>query len=84
MTLAALDCLDRWGCLDFEAFRTFWAFFMAFGRLTAGFGTAYLAGLPRLEGSWTEKLWRVASWICILLTAVSFLKMYLWFAHVAQ
>jgi rhomboid protease GluP len=54
------------------------------GGLAAGFGTAYLAGLPRLEGSWTEKLWRGASWVCILLTAVSFLKMYLWFARVAQ
>jgi rhomboid protease GluP len=54
------------------------------GGLAAGFGTAYVAGLPRLEGSWTEKLWRGASWVCILLTAVSFLKMYLWFARVAQ
>jgi rhomboid protease GluP len=54
------------------------------GGLAAGFGTAYLAGLPRLESSWTEKLWRAASWVCILLTAVSFLKMYLWFARVAQ
>ena len=54
------------------------------GGLAAGFGIAYLAGLPRLESSWTEKLWRAASWVCILLTAVSFLKMYLWFARVAQ
>ena len=54
------------------------------GGLAAGFGIAYLAGLPRLEGSWTERLWRGAAWVCILLTAVSFLKMYLWFAHVAQ
>jgi rhomboid protease GluP len=54
------------------------------GGLAAGFGIGYLAGLPRLEGSWTERLWRGAAWVCILLTAVSFLKMYLWFAHVAQ
>ena len=54
------------------------------GGLAAGFGIAYLAGLPRLEGSWTERLWRGASWVCILLTAVSFLKWYLWFARVAQ
>jgi rhomboid protease GluP len=54
------------------------------GGLAAGFGIAYLAGLPRLEGSRTERLWRGASWVCILLTAVSFLKMYLWFARVAQ
>ena len=54
------------------------------GGLAAGFGIAYLAGLRRLEGSWTERLWRGASWICILLTAVSFLKMYLWFARITQ
>ena len=54
------------------------------GGLAAGFGVAYLAGLPRLEGSWTEKLWRGASWASILLTALSFLKMYLWFARMAQ
>ena len=54
------------------------------GGLAAGFGIAYLAGLPRLEGSRTERLWRGASWICILLTAVSFLKWYLWFARLAQ
>ena len=54
------------------------------GGLASGFAIAYVAGLPRLEGSWTERLWRGAAWVCILLTAVSFLKMYLWFAHVAQ
>jgi rhomboid protease GluP len=54
------------------------------GGLAAGFGIAYLAGSPRLESSWTERLWRGASWVCILLTAISFLKMYLWFARVAQ
>jgi rhomboid protease GluP len=54
------------------------------GGLAAGFGIAYLAGSPRLESSWTEKLWRGASWACILLTALSFLKMYLWFARMAQ
>jgi rhomboid protease GluP len=54
------------------------------GGLAAGFAIAYVAGLPRLEESWTERIWRGASWICILLTAVSFLKMYLWFARVAQ
>jgi rhomboid protease GluP len=54
------------------------------GGLAAGFGIAYLAGSPRLESSWTEKLWRGAAWVCVLLTALSFLKMYLWFAHMAQ
>lgn len=53
------------------------------GGLVAGFGAGYLAGTPRYEGAWTEKLWRAASWVSILLTAVSFLKMYLWFTHSA-
>jgi len=53
------------------------------GGLAAGFGIAYFAGMPRQEGAWSEKLWRAASWACILLTAASFLKMYLWFTHIA-
>jgi rhomboid protease GluP len=55
-----------------------------FGGLVAGFATAYLAGTPRLEGSWTERLWQFASWACIVITAASFLKMYLWFSQSAQ
>jgi rhomboid protease GluP len=54
------------------------------GGLAGGFGVAYLAGEPRYEGSTTEKLWRISSWCCILLTAASFLKMYLWFSRYAQ
>ncbi len=54
------------------------------GGLAAGFGIAYLADVPRFEGSWRERLWRAASWVCILLTAASFLKMYLSFTQVAQ
>jgi len=54
------------------------------GGLAGGFAIAYLAGEPRLENSPTEKLWKVASWFCILLTAVSFLNMYLWFSRAAQ
>jgi rhomboid protease GluP len=53
------------------------------GGLVAGFAIAYVAGQPRREGSLTENLWRIASWICILLTALSFLKMYLWFTTAA-
>jgi rhomboid protease GluP len=55
-----------------------------FGGLVAGFATAYLAGTPRLEGSWTERLWQYSSWACIVITAASFLKMYLWFSQSAQ
>ncbi len=50
------------------------------GGLAAGFGCAYLAGLPRLDSAPTEKLWRVAALGCLLLTIVSFLKMYISFA----
>ncbi len=54
------------------------------GGLVGGFAAGYIAGEPRYEGSTTEKLWAVASWACILLTAVSFLKWYLWFSHPSQ
>jgi rhomboid protease GluP len=54
------------------------------GGAAAGFGVAYLAGLPRLEGSPVERLWRVAAWLCILITVVCFLNMYLWLARTAQ
>jgi len=53
------------------------------GGLAAGFGLAYVAGTPGREGV-VENIWRVASWLAILLTVVSFLKMYLWFAANAQ
>jgi rhomboid protease GluP len=49
-----------------------------FGGFVAGFAIGFVAGTPKLINSWTETLWRTGSWICILLTAVSFLKMYLW------
>jgi rhomboid protease GluP len=49
------------------------------GGLAAGFAGAYLAGTPGREGL-LENVWRAAGWFCILMTAVSFLKMYLWFA----
>ena len=54
------------------------------GGLVAGFGVAYVAGQPRWEGSMPEKVWRGASWFCIFLTLVCFLKMYMWFTHSAQ
>lgn len=49
------------------------------GGLAAGFGIAYLASTPGRQGV-VENIWRAAGWFCILMTAVSFLKMYLWFA----
>ena len=50
------------------------------GGLAAGFGTAYIAGLPRISGGTTEALWRVISFVCLGITALCFLQMYLWFA----
>jgi rhomboid protease GluP len=47
----------------------------------AGFGVAYLAGTPRLEGSAVERLWQAGAWICLGLTGVSFALWYLWFSH---
>jgi rhomboid protease GluP len=53
------------------------------GGIVAGFGIAYLAGLPGLEGSVRERVWRAAAWLCILVTVVSFLEMYLAFTQTA-
>ena len=54
------------------------------GGLVGGFAIGWVAGDRRYEGSTTEKLWRVAAGCCIALTAVSFLKMYLWFMQLAD
>ncbi len=53
------------------------------GGLASGFGIAYLAGTPRLETSPTERIWRVAAWLCILVTVGSFIKMYVAFTQMA-
>lgn len=50
------------------------------GGIAAGFVVAYFAETPRTGGA-TESLWQVASWCCVILTVVSFLKMWLWFSH---
>ena len=54
------------------------------GGLAAGFGVAYLAGQPRYEGSPVEGFWRAGAWVCLAITALSFLKWYLWFTRAAQ
>jgi rhomboid protease GluP len=54
------------------------------GGLVVGFGVAYVAGQPRVEGSAVERLWTAASWLCVLLTVLSFLSMYLWFSQNLQ
>ena len=47
----------------------------------SGFGLAYVAGLPKSPNRPEERLWRVSAWICVLLTLLSFLKLYLWFTQ---
>jgi rhomboid protease GluP len=51
------------------------------GGIVSGFAVAYLAGLPRVSGSLREQFWRGMAAACIVLTVLSFLKMYLWFAR---
>ena len=53
------------------------------GGLAAGFGIAYLAGTPRIGGT-GEMLWRGAAAACVVMTAASFLMMYLFFSTAAQ
>jgi rhomboid protease GluP len=53
------------------------------GGLAGGFGVAYLAGLPRWEGSPVERFWQIASYVCVLLTAYSFFEMYRWMVQIA-
>jgi rhomboid protease GluP len=54
------------------------------GGLAAGFVAAYAAGTPRLVGGWGERLWRILSYLCLALTALAFLSMYLSLAAVPQ
>lgn len=53
------------------------------GGLGAGFLFGHLAGVPKLIPTIGERLWRAAAYACVLLTAFSFLEMYLWFASSA-
>jgi rhomboid protease GluP len=49
------------------------------GGIAGGFGVGYLAGTPGRLRSPMEYLWKIAAGLCILITALCFLKMYLWF-----
>jgi rhomboid protease GluP len=51
------------------------------GGIVAGFGVGYLAGAPGPEDAASEPIWRVAAWLCILVTVVSFVKMVLAFSR---
>jgi rhomboid protease GluP len=54
------------------------------GGLIGGFCIGYIAETPGRQGTAGEGLWRAASWFCIILTVVSFLKWWLWFSHLAD
>jgi rhomboid protease GluP len=54
------------------------------GGLAAGFGVAWVAGTPRVETFWSERLWRAAAAACVVITAGCFLMMYLWFSSAMQ
>jgi rhomboid protease GluP len=54
------------------------------GGLAAGFGVAYLAGLPSVRDTGTERLWRIASYAVVLVTAFCFVQMFLWFRVAGQ
>ncbi len=51
------------------------------GGLAGGFGMGYLGATPRYEGSPAERVWRIASWLCVLITVVAFLEMGLAFTR---
>jgi rhomboid protease GluP len=53
------------------------------GGLAAGFACGYGAGLPSIVENTAEKLWRVAAYAALAVTAYSFLQMFLWFRSVA-
>lgn len=54
------------------------------GGLASGFAAAWIVGQPRRADSPVERVWLVAAWTCILITAYCFLKMYLWLSQSAQ
>ncbi len=49
------------------------------GGLAAGFGCAYLSGLPSIRETATERVWRIAAYAAVLVTAFCFVQMFLWF-----
>jgi rhomboid protease GluP len=50
------------------------------GGLIGGFGTAYVAGEPRLARPIVENTWKVLAWVAVLVTAYSFFRMYVSFS----
>ncbi len=54
------------------------------GGLAGGFAVAWLAGLPRGDRSPREQVWRVVSYVCILITALCFYDMFRWLTRNGQ
>lgn len=51
------------------------------GGLAGGFVVAYMAGTPRLVANTAERVWRIAAWVCVVITALCFLQMFLTFSR---
>jgi rhomboid protease GluP len=54
------------------------------GGLATGFLTAWVAGTPRLVETWQEKFWKGAAGFLILLTVLSFYKMFVYMLKATQ
>jgi rhomboid protease GluP len=50
------------------------------GGLAGGFATAWLAGVPVNTRTLSERFWTAATWVCIVLTTASFVRMFVWFS----
>jgi len=54
------------------------------GGLVAGFGCAWLSGLPSVRDTLTERLWRFGAYAVVAVTIFCFLQMVLWFRASGQ
>jgi len=52
------------------------------GGLVAGFLMGYVAGVPRLSPGWQERMWHWLAGGAVALTALAFLRMFIWFSSV--
>ncbi|MBY0375480.1 MAG: rhomboid family intramembrane serine protease [Bryobacteraceae bacterium] len=54
------------------------------GGLAGGFALAYLADLPSAFDNTKEKIWRIVSYLCLVLVGGAFLQWFLWFSKVTR
>lgn len=54
------------------------------GGLLAGIALGYVVGTPPLFDRWTEKAWRGAAGVCVVVTAVAFARMFLFLTSVGR